>query len=129
MSEKDPFSPSIFIVDDDDSVRRSLSRLIRSEGLTPRVFPSAEAFLEIVPLESKGCLILDVRMPGMNGFELQEKLCSAGSPLQIIFISALQKPGEREHVLKCGALGLLDKPFSEEELMSLVKAAIAARQS
>ncbi|MDQ7823676.1 MAG: response regulator [Candidatus Eremiobacteraeota bacterium] len=116
---KDASHP-IFIVDDDDSVRRSLSRLIRSADMTPHAFASAEQFLEAVPLESEGCLILDICMPEMSGFELQGKLLASGSPLRIIFISAFQKPGDGERALKNGAHGFLHKPFSEQELMTLI---------
>ena len=114
----------IYVVDDDVSVRRSLSRLIRSADLTAHTFASAGEFLESVPPESEGCLILDVRMSGTSGFELQEKLRAAGSPLRIIFISAFQNPGDSERALEMGALGFLSKPFSGEELMTLVRAAL-----
>lgn len=114
----------VYVVDDDESVRRSLSRLIRSADLMAHTFASAVEFLESVPTESEGCLILDVRMPGTSGFELQEKLRAAGSPLRIIFISAFQNPGDRERALGMGALGFLSKPFSGEELMALVRAAL-----
>ena len=113
-------SYNIFIVDDDDSVRRSLARLLRAEGLNALVFSSADEFLQTIPPETSGCLILDVRMPGMNGFELQDKLLAARSPLRVIFISAVHNSTDREQALQKGALGFLNKPFSDEELITLV---------
>jgi len=111
---------TVYIVDDDASVRRSISRLIRSVDMTAVAYASSEEFLEAVPLESGGCLILDMSMPGMSGFELQEKLYAEKSPLRIIFISAYQKPGDSERALKRGAKGFLSKPFSDDELLSLI---------
>jgi|GEM_PF-1020193 len=113
---------TIFIVDDDESVRRSLSRLIRSVNMNAQAYDSAEEFLKAVPADSEGCLILDVNMPGMNGFTLQERLIAADSPLRIIFISAYQKPGDCDLALKRGAKGYLQKPFSDEELLTLITA-------
>jgi len=111
---------TIFIVDDDASVRRSLSRLIRSVNMNALAYDSAEEFLKAVPIDSEGCLILDVSMPGMNGFMLQERLLTADSPLRIIFITAFQKPGDSELAMKRGAKGYLQKPFSDEELLTLI---------
>jgi len=115
---------TIFIVDDDASVRRSLSRLIRSVNMNAVAYDSAEEFLKAIPVDSEGYLILDVNMPGMNGFMLQERLLAADSPLRIIFISAYQKPGDSDLALKRGAKGYLQKPFSDRELLTLITASV-----
>lgn len=114
--------PHLFIVDDDESVRRSLSRLARAAGFTSQAFSSAREFLEQVSPDSEGCLILDVRMPEMSGLDLQDVLVARKSPLSIIFISAIDNPEDRERAMKAGALGFLRKPFSEDELMNLIQA-------
>lgn len=114
--------PHLFIVDDDESVRRSLSRLARAAGFSSQAFSSAREFLEHVPFDSEGCLILDVRMPEMSGLELQDVLMARRSPLSIIFMSAIDNPEDRERAMKEGALGFLRKPFSEGDLMNLIRA-------
>jgi FixJ family two-component response regulator len=119
MSTKNNWQ-NIFIVDDDESVRRSLCRLLKSADLPARAFSSAREFLEEVVLSSKGCLILDVGMPSMNGLELQELLLARNSLLRIIFISALDNPRDIELAMKRGALGFLQKPFLEDELLNLI---------
>lgn len=112
---------SIFIVDDDESVRRSLCRLLKSFDMPARAFSSAREFLEEIPFTTEGCLILDMRMPIMNGLDLQGRLLEEKSPLGIIFISAHDSPWEVGLALKRGALGFLQKPFREDELLSLIQ--------
>jgi len=112
--------PKVYIVDDDESVRRALGRLLKSAGYGAEAFRSAQSFLDSVPAETRGILILDVRMPDMDGFQLQEKLNSLGSRLQIIFITAHAQAGERERAMNAGAKGFLQKPFSDESLLDLV---------
>jgi two-component system, LuxR family, response regulator FixJ len=113
-------SHDIFIIDDDESVRRSLCRLLKSADMPARAFASAREFLEAVPLLAEGCLILDMCMPAMNGLELQGMLVSQKSPLRIIFISAHDTPRDVDLALKRGALGFLQKPFRDEELLDLI---------
>ena len=113
-------SPVVFIVDDDESVRRALGRLMRSAGFDVRVFASAEEFLDQGCQNIPGCLILDVRMPQMDGLELQERLRTLGSHIPIVFISAHYDLGVREQAMKAGAVAYIQKPFNEEVLLNAV---------
>jgi FixJ family two-component response regulator len=117
-------SPVVAIVDDDVSVRESLQRLIRSVGLGARVFASAEAFLNSNLLDETTCLILDVVMPEMNGLELQRRLVESKIRIPIIFITAHAAPGTKEKALGAGAVGFLNKPFKDTELLAAVTAAV-----
>ncbi len=113
-----------YIVDDDDSVRKALRRLIVSDGLSVETFPSAQTFLDSVPDDAHGCLILDVRMPGMDGFKLQEILNERHSPLHIIFITAHAEINDRDYALEHGADGFLVKPFNDQPLLDLIHEAM-----
>jgi FixJ family two-component response regulator len=114
----------IYIVDDDDSICRALSRLAASDGLRIDAFSSAEKFLDSVPHGTKGILILDIRMPGMDGFQLQEILNKRHSPLHIIFITGHAQANDREYALQCGAHGFLVKPFNDRSLLDLIHMAM-----
>ena len=109
-----------YIVDDDDSICRALSRLAASDGLRIEAFSSAEKFLDSVPHDAKGCLILDIRMPDMDGFQLQAILNKRHSPLHIIFITGHAQANDREYALQCGAHGFLVKPFNDRSLLDLI---------
>lgn len=113
-------SPVVFIVDDDESVRRALARLIRSAGFEARVFASAEEFLDEGCQNIPGCLILDVRMPGTNGLELQERLIASGSEMPVVFITAHEDTEARERAMKTGAVAYIQKPFNDEVLLDAV---------
>jgi FixJ family two-component response regulator len=119
-----PRIPLISIVDDDEAPRRSLDNLIRSAGLRARGFASAEAFLESNQLGETDCLILDVRIPGMSGLELQRQLAQANSNLPIIFITAHGDRDQRTQALEAGAVAFLYKPFYDEELLQAINAAL-----
>ena len=114
----------ISIVDDDDALRNSLDDLIRSIGFRTQGFPSAEAFLSSNQACDTACLILDVRMPGMNGLELQRKMVAANWQIPIIFITSHADDGARARALKAGAVAFLYKPFREEELLNAIDAAL-----
>ncbi|OGX24296.1 MAG: hypothetical protein A2Y03_05755 [Omnitrophica WOR_2 bacterium GWF2_38_59] len=114
----------IYIVDDDESVRRALSRLMKSAGYESETFNSAQDFLDSVPAKTKGILILDVHMPEMDGLQLQENLNILGFRMQIIFITAHTQAGERERAMEAGAKGFLQKPFSDESLLNLIRAQV-----
>jgi len=115
----------IYIVDDDDAYRKSLTRVLKSLGFFVESFSAAQTFLDSVPVAFKeGVAILDVRMPGMDGFELQEKMNELRSPLRIIFITAHSQPGDRDHAIKAGAIGFLQKPFQEESLLEVIREAM-----
>jgi two-component system response regulator FixJ len=118
-------SKHIYFVDDDDVYRKSLVRLLRSAGYPVEAFATAQGFLDVVPVaQENGVLILDLRMPGMNGFDLQEKMNELASRLAIIMITADAQPGDREHAISSGAIGFLQKPFEEESLLELIRPAI-----
>ena len=117
--------PLISVVDDDDAVRKSLQRLIRSLGFTVAEFASAEEFLNSDDLSTSRCLILDVRMPGMDGLELQRRLMSTHHGMPIIFITAHGDKASRAEALKQGAVDYLYKPFSDQALLNAIEAALS----
>jgi FixJ family two-component response regulator len=114
----------ISIVDDDEALRTSLEDLIRSVGFRVQGFASAEAFLRSNQVQTTDCLILDVRMPGMTGPDLQRDLRSERADLPIIFITAYENSGVRAQVLEAGAVAFLYKPFYEEDLLDAINAAL-----
>jgi FixJ family two-component response regulator len=120
--------PLIAIVDDDDSVRESLSGLIRSVGFGTMVFASAEEFLSSNRLLDTNCLILDVRMPGMNGLELQRRLAASHTSIPVIFITAHGDEEARVRALNGGAVEYLLKPFSEEALLKAMDIALKSKR-
>jgi len=111
----------VCIVDDDESVRKSLKRLAASFGYEVEAFSSAQSFLDSISPETRGCIILDLRMPGMDGFALQRKLKDLRYSIPVIFITAHALPGDREHAMDQGAIGFLHKPFDEESLLELIE--------
>jgi FixJ family two-component response regulator len=117
-------APLVSIVDDDDSVREAVKSLIKSVGLAAETFPSAEDFLRSDYLRSTGCLILDLRMPGMSGLELQRRLSVDNYKIPIVFISAHGDAGEKMQALQAGAVDFLYKPFSENVLLKAVQSAL-----
>ena len=120
-------TPRVSIVDDDESVREAIRGLLRSLGVSADVFASAEEFLESDAAKNSACLILDVRMPGMSGLELQARLAAAGYKIPLIFITAHASDREaRARALQAGAVDVLYKPFKEEVLLKHVYAALKA---
>ena len=119
--------PLISVVDDDDSVRESLRGLIRSVGFTVTVFASAEEFLSSDSLLNTDCLILDVRMPGMNGLDLQRHLAASDYQIPVVFITAHGDEEARRRALADGAVDYLLKPFSEEALLNAIDAALSKK--
>ena len=118
-------TPVIAIVDDDPSVRRALERLVRSFGLRAQTFPSGEGLLSAVAAsESFGCVVLDVQMPGMNGLEVQRHLVVRGIALPLVFITAHEEVGTAERAMAAGAIGFLQKPFSDQSLIELIRLAL-----
>jgi FixJ family two-component response regulator len=118
-----PRIPLISVIDDDDALRSSLENLIRSVGFRAQCFSSAEVFLRSNQVHETGCLILDVRMPGMSGLELQRQMVLADSQMPIIFITAHENDDWRTQALEAGAVAFLYKPFYEEELLNAIDAA------
>ena len=119
--------PLISVVDDDDSVRESLRGLMRSVGFAVAVFASAEQFLDSDHLSDTDCLILDVRMPGMNGLELQRKLATIHCEIPVIFVTAHGDEDARARALNAGAVDYLLKPFSEEALLNAIDSALKSK--
>lgn len=119
-----PGAPIISIVDDDDALRNSLDDLIRSIGFQTQGFPSADAFWNSNGSRDTACLILDVRMPGMNGLDLQHRMITAQWQLPIIFITSHADEDARARALAAGAVAFLYKPFREEELLNAIDAAL-----
>jgi FixJ family two-component response regulator len=119
-----PTSEKIFLIDDDTSVREGLTTLIESVGLAVQAFGSAREFLAAKPTEAKGCMVLDINMPGMNGLELQRELNAAGVPLPVIFLTGKGDIPMTVQALKAGAVHFLTKPVREEELMGAIRQAL-----
>ena len=117
-------SKVIAIVDDDAAVRVALEGLLRSAGLTARAFDSAEKFIESGQQFQTGCLITDIRMPGMSGLELQAKLNGEHCRIPIVFITAHGDTQMRMQALRAGAVEFLAKPFNDEVLLETVRAAL-----
>ena len=112
----------ISIIDDDDSVRESLRRLMRSVGFAVNVFASAEEFLASDRLRNTDCLILDVHLPGMSGLELQRHLVTSHSDIPIIFITSYEDDDVRARALNAGAVDYFLKPFNDEDLLDAIEA-------
>jgi RNA polymerase sigma factor (sigma-70 family) len=116
--------PRVFIVDDDAAVCKSLERLVRSVGLQAETFASAHEFLQRTPYNGPGCLVLDVRMPGLSGLALQETLAAAHDDIPIIFITAHGDLAMSVRAMKAGAVDFLAKPFNDQDLLDAIHEAI-----
>jgi two-component system, LuxR family, response regulator FixJ len=127
-----PFVPelksTVFIVDDDLSVRESLGLLLSSVGLDVKTYTSAEEFLKGAAPGASGCLITDLRMPGMSGLELQEKCARTGVFLPIIFITGHGTVPVSVRAMKAGAIDFLQKPFDEQDLLNAINRAVERDQ-
>src|SRR5881296_3127011 len=121
MSEAEPI---VFVVDDDLSVRRSTERLLRTAGLKVQTFTSAREFLKNPPPEGPACLVLDVRMPGLSGIELQRELTQCGIQIPIIFITAHGDIPMTVRAMKAGAVEFLTKPFRDQDLLDAIQIAL-----
>lgn len=120
------FHPSLLIsiVDDDLSVRRALRRLVRSAGYTVETFASAREFLDSSPSGRTACLVLDIHLDGMSGFELSEQLAEDRTAIPIIFITAHDDTLTRERVGRAGVVAYLPKPFDEQALLDAIATAV-----
>lgn len=114
----------VSIVDDDESIRRTLTLLIQSFGFQAAAFESAESVLKSGELDQTICLIVDVQMPGMNGLQFQRHLAASGYKIPIIFISAYDNKESRDQALQAGAIAFLSKPFSDELLLQVIRATL-----
>jgi FixJ family two-component response regulator len=120
-------SPLVSIVDDDASLLRAVGRLLRAAGFSVEGFASGEEFLETEHRVPPRCLVLDVRLSGMSGFELHERLVAAGSPPPVIFITAYDDIATRERARRAGAVQYLRKPFEEAALIDAIHRATTIR--
>ena len=115
---------TVFVVDDDVSVRKSVARLIESVGLKVETFASAREYLKQDPCEGPACLVLDVRMPEMSGLDLQDELTSAGLSMPIIFITGHGNVPMSVKAVKAGAVDFIEKPFDDQTLLDAINEAI-----
>jgi FixJ family two-component response regulator len=119
-----PEGPTVFVIDDDPSVRVALKRLVESVGLNCETFDSPDTYLRAPQERVPGCLVLDVRMPGMSGLDLQTQLARQGYCLPIIFLTAHGDVRTSVRAMKAGAVEFLTKPFHEQELLDAIQHAI-----
>jgi two-component system response regulator FixJ len=117
-------TPTVFVVDDDSAVRSSLRLLLKSVGLAVSTFDSAQAFLDAYPEHSAGCILLDVRMPGMSGPLLQQQLALRGSMLPVIFITGHGDVSMAVEAMQNGAFDFVEKPFHDQAILDRVQRAL-----
>ncbi|HJQ23792.1 MAG TPA: response regulator transcription factor [Blastocatellia bacterium] len=117
-------SPIVFVVDDDPSLREALRSLLRSVGLAAEVFASAQEFLQAQRADAPGCLVLDVRLPGLSGLDLQRELTEAAIHIPIIFITGHGDIPMTVRAMKAGAVEFLTKPFRDQDLLDAISQAI-----
>jgi FixJ family two-component response regulator len=115
---------TVFVVDDDPVVREALGSLIRSVGLGVSLFASAQEFLNAAKPDTVGCLVLDVRMPGLGGLDCQRRLAEAGVPIPIIFMTGHGDIPMSVRAMKAGAVDFLTKPFRDQDLLDAVQQAL-----
>jgi len=111
---------TVFVVDDDESVRRSLKRLLRAHGYQVRTFASAEDLLRSDGLRTTGCILLDIRLPGLSGLELYDQLEASGVRHPVIFMTAHDHPQWQERAAKMNAVAYLRKPFDQQSLLDAI---------
>jgi FixJ family two-component response regulator len=119
----------IAIVDDDEPLREALGSVMKAAGFATHTFATAEEFLESTTQRETACLILDVRLPGMSGIELQKRLADADSTVPIIFVTAHGDASLRDLVMKSGAAGFLNKPVRSDALLREIHAALAKNRT
>ena len=124
----DPDAPVVFSVDDDQGVRDGLRRLISSVGLAVEVFATAQAFLAARRPDAPGCLVLDVRLPGLSGLDLQRELTGSDDALPIVFLTGYGDIPMSVRAMKAGAVEFLTKPFREQDLLPAIRTARARHE-
>ncbi len=120
-----PIQPTIFVVDDDASFLTAVTRLLRAGGYAVKTFTSADEFVKNPPLDSPGCVIVDLHMPGMNGLDLQDSLARTGNPLPVIFLTGHGDIPTSVHAMRKGAEDFLTKPVKREKLFDAVQRALS----
>jgi FixJ family two-component response regulator len=128
MGSQSKVSPTVFIVDDDAAIRFAMQSLMESVGLQHEIFASADEFLEKVTAQPPGCLVLDIRMPGLGGLELQQELISRNNTLPIIFITGHGDVPMAVEAMQKGAVDFIQKPFRDQELLDRIREALATDQ-
>ena len=116
--------PQIYIVDDDDSVRRAMKRLFRSAGMEVRTFASAQEFLDFEYIDQNACMVIDIKLQGMSGLELYDELQARGSDSPVIFITGFDSPETRDQAKKAGAAGYFRKPIDDQALLDSIQWAL-----
>jgi two-component system, LuxR family, response regulator FixJ len=122
-----PNSQVVHVIDDDADVRQSLAFLLSTAGLAVRIHESGVAFLKVLPTVQDGCIVTDIRMPGMDGIELQKRLKAENSALPVIVMTGHGDITLAVEAMKIGALDFIEKPFDDEVMLAAIKAALARR--
>ena len=125
MATQSPQTPTVFIVDDDAAIRFAMQALMDSVNLRHEIFESGDDFLQKVTEQRPGCLVLDIRMPGLGGLELQEELIKRGNTLPIIFITGHGDVPMAVEAMQKGAVDFIQKPFRDQELLDRIREALA----
>lgn len=125
MSEKSENTQTVFIVDDDPAIRIAMQALLESVNLKHEIFASADEFLQNEAQHGAGCLVLDIRMPGLGGLELQDELITRGSTLPIIFITGHGDVPMAVDAMQKGAVDFIQKPFRDQELLDRIREALS----
>lgn len=115
---------TVYVVDDDRDVRESVAALVKSKGLTAQVFSSAEEFLAFKDIKQPGCVVMDVRMPGMSGLELQQQMVLIGHPLPVVMVTGFADVSMAVRAMRNGAVTFLQKPCSDSELWQGIQTAL-----
>ncbi len=129
MSTNTGSKPTVYIVDDDQAIRHAMELLMRSVGLEYRIFHSGDDFLDAYSPDFAGCMVLDIRMPGMGGLELQQRLMDLDSTLPIIFITGHGDVPMAVKAMQEGAVDFIQKPFRDQELLDRVQEALTTDQA
>ena len=125
MTEQPTPEGTVFIVDDDPSIRRALSRLLASVGLASETYEGGDDFLTRAPREGRGCILLDIKMPGLTGLDLQRRLLADGIEVPVIFVTAHADVPLAVRAIKDGAVEVFTKPFDDQKLIEAVHLAMA----
>jgi two-component system response regulator FixJ len=123
-----PSDQVIHVIDDDADVRQSLAFLLSTAGLAVRIYESAVAFLKALPNVQDGCIVTDIRMPEMDGLELQRKLNAAKSTMPVVVITGHGDVALAVEAMKAGAVDFIEKPFDDEHLLSTIRSALARHE-
>ena len=124
MSEKANVDTTVYVVDDDRAVRHAMELLMRSVGLHYRIFSSGGEFLDALPDQPAGCAVLDIRMPGIGGLDIQEKLVERGIDMPVIFVTGYGDIPMAVHAMQQGAFDFIEKPFRDQELLDRINDAL-----